>query len=61
MSAINYSELETMITDCWNSTKKCLTEWEYAFLGDMEEKVHKQSYLTEKQIEIINNIWERVT
>jgi hypothetical protein len=61
MSSTDYVEIETLINDCWNTKKKLLTEWEYDFLASMDERLHKKYPFTDKQIEMINKIWERVT
>ncbi len=51
-------EVWQMIQDCENRESK-LTEWEVDFIADITEKV--EYGLTEKQIEKLESIWERVT
>jgi hypothetical protein len=49
-------EISYMVKDCEKRIAK-LNDWEYKFISDM---AHKSSY-SEKQLAIIEKIWERVT
>lgn len=50
-------EYYTMIDDCMKRESK-LTEWEQEFIQNVHEQDRK---LSEKQRQIIENIWDRVT
>lgn len=49
-------EIENMIDDCFRRESK-LSEWEQGFMQSLDE----QEFVTEKQIEKLDAIWERIT
>jgi hypothetical protein len=52
------TETEQMILDC-HKRKSKLTLWEENFINTIIKK--KENSLTERQLEILNDIWERIT
>lgn len=54
------SNLSLMIKDCLKRESK-LTEWEQEFISNCYNKLENGKYLTPKQINIIDLIWERIT
>lgn len=53
-------EAELMISDCENRDRR-LTEWEREFLTSLRQRVASGRESTERQDEILNRIWDRVT
>jgi regulator of sigma D len=56
--AIN--ETDQLITDCETRDDK-LSEWEQGFIQSVREQFDRRGSLSDKQLEILNNIWEKVT
>lgn len=54
------TEYYDLIEDCENRESK-LTEWEADFIQSIKERLDSGKFLTPKQIEILDNIWGRVT
>ena len=60
---MNSSEVEeamTMINDCLNKDRK-LSAWEADFLDSIKDQLIDKGRLSEKQLETLNTIWEKVT
>ena len=53
-------EQRILINDCLNRISK-LTDWESRFMSNLRIRLEANKPLTEKQDEILNEIWERVT
>jgi len=53
-------EQRTLINDCLNRISK-LTDWESRFMANIRIRLEANKPLTEKQDELLNEIWERVT
>ena len=53
------SEHQTMLDDCEARESK-LTEWEAKFIASLQEQIAERS-LSQRQVEILERIWERVT
>ena len=51
---------EQLIEDCEENQSK-LTDWECTFLDLLKGYIHRDDYLTDKQIVALEKIWERVT
>ena len=49
-----------MITDCENRESK-LSDWERSFIDSISMQMSSGGWLTEKQSETLDKIWERVT
>lgn len=54
------SEHEDMVNDCLARDAK-LTEWEQAFVRSLHERLEQGRDLTDRQAELLDGIWERVT
>lgn len=52
--------LSFMFTDIRNRLER-LNDWEIGFVGDIEDKFLKGYQLTTKQLEALNEIYERAT
>ena len=50
------SEINLMIGDCINRQSK-MTEWEIDFIDSIME----EAYLSARQKQVLDNIWDRVT
>ena len=50
----------TMIDDCEKRESK-LTDWERSFVDSISSQLAKDRPLTDRQIETLDKIWERVT
>ena len=62
MTAHGYSitEVDLMIQDCELRESK-LNDWEASFISNIGDVHDHYGVLSEKQIEILNKIWERIT
>ena len=56
----NTEEQCTLINDCLNRISK-LTDWESRFVANLRIRLEANKPLTEKQDELLNEIWEKVT
>lgn len=54
------SEYLTQIEDCEERESK-LTEWEHGFIASLREQLENDRRPTAKQIETLDNIWEKAT
>lgn len=52
-------EIETMLADCEQLEEK-LTDWERGFVDSLRHTVDSGYTLTERQIEKLSNIWNRI-
>lgn len=50
----------TMVTDCENRESK-LSDWERGFIDSIGRQLAAGRSLSEKQIETLDKIWERIT
>ncbi|MCG3177642.1 MAG: hypothetical protein MOGMAGMI_02616 [Candidatus Omnitrophica bacterium] len=53
-------EYLTMVEDCEKRDSR-LTDWERGFLDSISKRLENEQGLSERQIETLENIWERVT
>ena len=53
-------EQRILINDCLKRISK-LTDWESRFMANIRIRLEANKPLTEKQDELLNEIWERVT
>ena len=53
-------EYLTMVEDCEMRDSR-LTDWERGFLDSISKRLENEQGLSERQIETLENIWERVT
>ena len=53
-------EYLTMVEDCEKRDSR-LTDWERGFLDSISKRLEDEQGLSERQIETLENIWERVT
>jgi len=53
-------EQRILINDCLNRISK-LTDWESRFMANIRIRLEANKPLTEKQDELLNEIWEKVT
>jgi len=60
MQENNTEEQRTLINDCLNRISK-LTDWESRFMANIRIRLEANKPLTEKQDELLNEIWEKVT
>lgn len=60
MKPEHVEDYKAMIDDCLVREKK-LTEWETEFMESLEEQITEKDFITEKQIDVLNRVWERVT
>jgi hypothetical protein len=56
--AIN--EIDQLIADCERRDDK-LSEWEQGFIQSVRELFDRRGSLSDKQLETLNNIWEKIT
>jgi hypothetical protein len=54
------SDVEQMIQDCENRESK-MSDWEQKFIDSIDAQLGRGSSLSPKQVETLENIWERVT
>jgi hypothetical protein len=57
---ITYDDLSMMLEDCLKRKKK-LSEWEYGFAEALHKYFKKNYLLTERQTQILCDIWEKAT
>ena len=57
------SEYKEMIDDCLatKSREDRLTEWEAEFLDSVETQMVSKNTISQKQIDVLERIWEKVT
>jgi hypothetical protein len=60
MTTSRHDEHLTMVADCENREEK-LTAWERTFIDSIKAQLETDRALTEKQREILDRIWDRVT
>lgn len=53
-------EYMVMIEDC-EARESRLTDWERSFLESIKSQIMDGRWLTAKQTEVLDSIWERVT
>lgn len=49
-----------MITDCENREQR-LTDWERTFIDSIKEYITKGGFLSNRQVERLNEVWEKAT
>ena len=54
------TEHEQLIEDCEHREEK-LSNWERGFIASLGEQISSGRALTDKQVETLEAIWERVT
>jgi len=55
-----HDEHQQMVDDCEKRESK-LTDWERTFVDSISDQLTKGRRLSEKQAELLDRIWERVT
>ncbi len=55
-----HDEHLTMVADCENRESK-LTDWERSFVDSLRAQLERSRPLSQKQIDALDAIWERVT
>ncbi len=55
-----YTEAMQMIEDCEKRSEK-LSEWEVGFISSISSQLGSKNYLSDRQLETLDKIWERVT
>jgi len=60
MNPYDEEECIAMINDCFEREGK-LSDWERGFMSTCLDMTDKHIMLSERQREILDNIWERVT
>jgi len=60
MSAYDEEEILLMINDCADREEK-LSDWERGFISSVGDMADKKIRLSVRQLEILNNVWDRVT
>lgn len=53
-------EIALMVQDCENREEK-LSDWERGFIDSLSNQLSKGRTLSEKQVDKLNSIWERIT
>ena len=53
-------EYKTMINDCFDREGQ-LTDWERGFMSTCLDMTDKSIMLTQRQREVLENVWERIT
>jgi hypothetical protein len=53
-------EIFEQINDCENRSDK-LTDWELGFIDSISHQLVQTGSLSQKQLDILDRIWERVT
>lgn len=53
-------ETDQLITDCETRSEK-LSEWEASFIQSIREQFDRRGSLSDRQLEILDKIWEKVT
>ena len=54
------AEYQEMVNDCQNR-EALLNDWETNFIDSIEEQLAERGFLSDKQISILERIWEKVT
>jgi len=57
---MDWEEVESQIEDCEKRSEK-LSEWELSFIDSISRQFAKTGALSERQIETLDRIWERIT
>lgn len=53
-------DAKIMIKDCL--ARQCkLNDWEHSFIESINDQLNKSDYLSEKQLENLDKIWEKIT
>lgn len=60
MSTPTQEEYDQMILDCMNRESK-MSEWERGFIQSVHEYTRDGGCLSQKQMAIVDRIWEKVT
>ena len=53
-------DVEAMIDDCMKRESK-LSSWELSFIQSISDRYDSKGCLSEKQLETLDKIWERIT
>lgn len=53
-------EAQQLIDDCLKRDDK-LSAWEADFLDSIQDQLTDKGFLSDKQMDTLNNIWEKVT
>lgn len=53
-------DIEQLIADCEHRESK-LSEWEFDFIASVRVQFDKRGSLSQKQEEVLNRIWDKVT
>lgn len=54
------SEIQLMLDDCINRESK-LSDWEWVFIQSVQEQFISTGFITDKQEEKLEKIWDKVT
>lgn len=54
------SDTELMIEDCMKRQSK-LNDWENGFIHSISSQFDETGFLSEKQLDTLDQIWERIT
>ena len=54
------AEITEMIQDCLDRDNQ-LSEWEADFMFSLDEQMSNRDWLSEKQYDILEKVWNRVT
>lgn len=60
MSRSTHDEHAVMVKDCQERESK-LTDWERGFVDSLEHQLAASRRLTDKQVETLDAIWDRIT
>lgn len=60
MTASRHDEHLTMVTDCEDRESK-LMDWERQFIDNIRAQLERDRPLSEKQVETLDRIWDRIT
>ena len=60
MTMFDREEAQQLIDDCLKRDTK-LSAWEADFLDSIQDQLTDKGFLSEKQMDTLNNIWEKVT
>lgn len=55
-----HDEHQQMVKDCIDREAK-LTDWERSFIDSIERQLAQDRSLSQKQVDTLDSIWERVT
>lgn len=56
----NDEDPRELVADCINRQSK-MTDWEVNFIASLDEQLDQGKSLSERQTEILERIWEKVT